>query len=387
MSQFKEKNVVSHLVIVNIFSMHFNVVNLSIFKDRQLEFDCHVHISKDARKTFLMTNIEVSTLKLVDHNFVKYHKFFTIALIKSIRLRLIDDAIALNITRLTQVKMQLKNHVEKLWCMINVLKFFDLITSWSWATQHEIIISSKKNVLIFDFEKCLRDCNFHHRSIIVHVREKRRKNFINSTIDVDANITKISISIFMKMIDRNKNQIIAMWLEHFKQLKKSKKIDKYFLFNSFIFNIAIINANDYEKFFNNIKKILITKKQLKKRIFQKFHEYLNRWDSKKIDKMFSHKNWDHKIDFQSNFKTFAKKVYKLFKDQISIVKKYVNDMLDKNFIRFNIFDFVAFVLIVKKFEKELRVCIDYKALNALTMKNRNASFLIREILSRLCATK
>ena len=62
-------------------------------------------------------------------------------------------------------------------------------------------------------------------------------------------------------------------------------------------------------------------------------------------------------------------------------------MIDKNFIRLYIFDFVALVLIVKKFEKELKVCIDYKVFNVLTMKNRNAFFLIRKTLFRLCATK
>ena len=101
MSQLKKKNVASHLVIINISLIHFNVVNLLIYKNRQFEFDCHVHISKNVRKTFLMTNIEISTLKFVDHNFVKYHKFFIVILIKSMRLHLIDDANAFNITRLT----------------------------------------------------------------------------------------------------------------------------------------------------------------------------------------------------------------------------------------------------------------------------------------------
>ena len=50
----------------------------------------------------------------MNHDFVKYYKLFIIVLIKLIRLRLIDDVIALNITRLTQMKMQLKIHVEKL---------------------------------------------------------------------------------------------------------------------------------------------------------------------------------------------------------------------------------------------------------------------------------
>ena len=70
-----------------------------------------------------------------------------------------------------------------------------------------------------------------------------------------------------------------------------------------------------------------------------------------------------------------------------IVKKYVNNMLRKDFIRSSSSDYVASVLIVKKFEERLRVCIDYRALNALTIKNRNTSLLIRETLARLCATK
>ena len=81
--------------------MHFNVVDLSIFKNCQLEFDCHVHIVKDAQKTFLITNIEISILKLMNHNFVKHYKFFIMILIKFVRLRLIDDVIVFNITRLT----------------------------------------------------------------------------------------------------------------------------------------------------------------------------------------------------------------------------------------------------------------------------------------------
>ena len=45
------------------------------------------------------------------------------------------------------------------------------------------------------------------------------------------------------------------------------------------------------------------------------------------------------------------------------------------------------MLIVKKPNKGLRVCVDYRALNALTIKNRNAPPLIRETLSRLYSAR
>ena len=45
-------------------------------------------------------------------------------------------------------------------------------------------------------------------------------------------------------------------------------------------------------------------------------------------------------------------------------------MLKKIFIRFNFFEYVAFVLIVKKSKNEFRVYVNYKTLNAITIKNR-----------------
>ncbi len=62
-------------------------------------------------------------------------------------------------------------------------------------------------------------------------------------------------------------------------------------------------------------------------------------------------------------------------------------MVIKEFIKFNSLPYAAPVLVVKKFKRGLRVYIDYRALNALTIKNCNIFSLIREILSRLCKIK
>ena len=45
-------------------------------------------------------------------------------------------------------------------------------------------------------------------------------------------------------------------------------------------------------------------------------------------------------------------------------------MLKKNFIRFNLSYYVAFVLIIKKFEKSFRMCINYQTFNAFIIKNK-----------------
>ena len=62
-------------------------------------------------------------------------------------------------------------------------------------------------------------------------------------------------------------------------------------------------------------------------------------------------------------------------------------MLGKGYIRPNISPYVASILIIKKPDNGLRIYIDYRALNTLTIKNRNTSSLIRETIIKLYAVK
>ena len=62
-------------------------------------------------------------------------------------------------------------------------------------------------------------------------------------------------------------------------------------------------------------------------------------------------------------------------------------MFDKKFIRSNVSNFVVSILLIKKFDENFKICVDYRVFNALKIKNRNTFFLIREILIRLCVVK
>ena len=62
-------------------------------------------------------------------------------------------------------------------------------------------------------------------------------------------------------------------------------------------------------------------------------------------------------------------------------------MLKKNFIRRNSSNYATLVLIIKKFDENFRVYINYKTLNVLIIKNRNCFLLIKKTFNRFCATK
>ena len=62
-------------------------------------------------------------------------------------------------------------------------------------------------------------------------------------------------------------------------------------------------------------------------------------------------------------------------------------MLDKDYIRSNISLYATSILIVKKSNEELHICIDYYILNTLTIKNRNTLSLIQKIIIKLYTTR
>ena len=62
-------------------------------------------------------------------------------------------------------------------------------------------------------------------------------------------------------------------------------------------------------------------------------------------------------------------------------------MLNKNFIKFNFFEYVVSILIMKKFENNLKMCVNYKIFNTLTIKNKNVFSLIKKTLIKLYLTK
>ena len=68
---------------------------------------------------------------------------------------------------------------------------------------------------------------------------------------------------------------------------------------------------------------------------------------------------------------------------MKVLKAYIDKELRKGFIRLSNSPYAAPVLVIKKPGGGLRICIDYRQLNALTIKDRNAPPKIRDTLARL----
>ena len=78
-----------------------------------------------------------------------------------------------------------------------------------------------------------------------------------------------------------------------------------------------------------------------------------------------------------------KKPYLIFKDELLVIKKYINKYLNKGFIYFSIFLAAAPILLIKKLGGGIQFYINYRGLNTIIIKNRYPVLLIYKTFERL----
>ena len=66
---------------------------------------------------------------------------------------------------------------------------------------------------------------------------------------------------------------------------------------------------------------------------------------------------------------FYKRPYLIFKDELLVIKKYIDEYLNKGFIYLSISLAAALILLAKKLGEGIQFYIDYRGLNAITIKN------------------
>lgn len=96
---------------------------------------------------------------------------------------------------------------------------------------------------------------------------------------------------------------------------------------------------------------------------------------------------DHKIELEPGTTPPNRAVYRMAQDELAELKKQLADLLARGFIRPSVSPFGAPVLFVKKKDGSMRMCVDYRALNKATVKNRYALPRIDDLLDRMYKAK
>jgi hypothetical protein len=138
-----------------------------------------------------------------------------------------------------------------------------------------------------------------------------------------------------------------------------------------------LNANDKQVVSNNF---------LKMKLFFQYFDFAEIFNEKTINILFEHDSQNFAINTQNinssfeSFYNFSEKEFKMF-------KKYLDKHLKNDFITSFKSTCAASILFIKKKTNDLHLCVDYRELNAIIVKNRCFFSFINEIFDRIIDVK
>jgi len=107
----------------------------------------------------------------------------------------------------------------------------------------------------------------------------------------------------------------------------------------------------------------------------------------KASELAAHGDQDLAIELQPGASPPYQPLYNMSTVELGYLRKYVEDYLQRGWIRRSRSPAGAPILFAKKKDGSLRLCVDYRGLNKITVKNRHPLPLIAESLERLAKAK
>src|SRR6202048_1493023 len=96
---------------------------------------------------------------------------------------------------------------------------------------------------------------------------------------------------------------------------------------------------------------------------------------------------DHRIELEPGQNPPSRPTYRMSQPEMDELKKQLSELMDKGYVQESKSPYGAPVLFVKKKDGTMRMCIDYRALNKITIKNKYPLPRIDELLDRLLGAK
>lgn len=92
---------------------------------------------------------------------------------------------------------------------------------------------------------------------------------------------------------------------------------------------------------------------------------------------------DHQINFKRRSQPVSLRPYRYGALQKDIIEKLTQELLDAGVIQYSYSPFFAPVVLVRKKDNSWRLCIDYRGLNQITIKDKFSKPIIEELLEEL----
>ncbi|SPC67452.1 uncharacterized protein UHOD_11751 [Ustilago sp. UG-2017b] len=114
-----------------------------------------------------------------------------------------------------------------------------------------------------------------------------------------------------------------------------------------------------------------------------YHQYLDVFSRVEADKLLPHRTYNHHIPLEEGKSPPFGPIYSLSEHELKTLWEYLEENLAKGFISPSDSPAASPILFVKKKDGSLRLCVDYRGLNRITIRNSYPLPLIDELLDRL----
>ena len=124
------------------------------------------------------------------------------------------------------------------------------------------------------------------------------------------------------------------------------------------------------------------------KISHEFQKYKNVFNETEINELSSHRDLlNHLIDLFFDKVSLFESIYNLSKNELTMLKFYIDqNLVNKFIVRFK-FSTNVLILFIKKKDEKLKLCVDYRNLNVIFIKNKYFISLMTNILKKLKKVK
>lgn len=261
------------------------------------------------------------------------------------------------VTSYTTIKLRINNHTEKIHLYATTLGSHPVVLGIYWLRRHNPGVDWAANNLIFNSTFCHQHCGIPSVSSRVRGLEtvpwKFTPNALRGRQPGDPDIKPVSLKAAAAYARRDSCRLFVASVEDIERAMS-----------------AIDNPDPWEKLPEDTRRFLSQ--------FPKFFT-----SSKELEDLPPHRPYDLDIKVIKNKPLPFGPLYPMSREELKVLREWLDENLRKGFIRPSSSPTAAPVLFVKKSDGGLRFVVDYRALNAITEKDRYPLPLTKELLMNL----
>lgn len=296
--------------------------------------------------TFALIDTGASGYAFVDESFVRHHKLNMTPLKIPRQVEVIDGRPIRSgkITHFVTLDLDIHGHREEAPCFVTQLGSYPIVMGIPWMRRHDVKLRPKKNKLTFDSPTCCQYCCIERKPIVARGISIPAPEW--NLIDL-AGLSKAPASI---------QQIVQ-------QLHKGAHL---------------IHLSALDQTTIDIRQIVPPEN----------HDLLPLFEEADASVLPPHRTlYDHHIVLQGDKQPPFKPMYNMTQTELRALWEYIKENLPRGVIRNSTSPAGAPIIFVKKSDGTLRLCVDYRGLNEITIKDRYPLPLMEETWARLSKAK